>query len=332
MKMQITRRYALTAALSSIGASTIAALSPAMAQQGYPNRPIKLVLGFAPGGTTDFLARRLGEQLAKQMGQPVIVENRPGASGNIGAAHVARSNPDGYTLLYGTNTTHAMNVSLYAKLEFDPVKDFEPIVLQGKTSNVLCVRPDFPSHTLGEFIDKARAEPGRITVASGGNATSLHMAIELLKESTGVDLLHVPYKGSSAALTDLVGGQVNAIMDNVPSSLPFIKSGRVRALAVTALSRLPQLPDVPTFNELGMKGFEVVGWGAFWAPAGTPRPIIERLNREINLALKDAQVLALMQDSATLPQGGTAEELARYAREETVKWAAIIRRAGIRLD
>lgn len=241
--MPITRRYALTAALSSIGASTIAALSPAMAQQGYPNRPIKLVLGFAPGGTTDFLARRLGEQLAKQMGQPVIVENRPGASGNIGAAHVARSNPDGYTLLYGTNTTHAMNVSLYAKLEFDPVKDFEPIVLQGKTSNVLCVRPDFPSHTLGEFIDKARAEPGRITVASGGNATSLHMAIELLKESTGVDLLHVPYKGSSAALTDLVGGagQCNhgqrALLATLHQERARACPCRYRALAPAAASR-----------------------------------------------------------------------------------------------
>lgn len=302
------------------------------AQQDYPSRPIKIVLGFPPGGSTDLSARRVAEQLSRQMGQPFVVENRPGASGNIGAAYVARSAPDGYTLLYGTNTTHAMNVTLYPKLEYDPVKDFEPVVLQGKVSNVLSVNPAFEARTLPEFVALAKAQPGRINVASNGNSTSTHMALELFKGMAQIQVTHVPYKGSAPALTDVLGGQVPAIMDNLPASLPYIKAGKLRALAVTSRTRLPQLPDVPTFDELGLKGYEVAGWGAIWAPAGTPRPVVERLNREINLALLDPKVAAVMAETATQPQGGTSEELRRFAREETIKWRDVIRNANIRLD
>ncbi|RZI96805.1 MAG: tripartite tricarboxylate transporter substrate binding protein [Variovorax sp.] len=302
------------------------------AQQDYPSRPIKIVLGFPPGGSTDLSARRVAEQLSRQMGQPFVVENRPGASGNIGAAYVARSAPDGYTLLYGTNTTHAMNVTLYPKLEYDPVKDFEPVVLQGKVSNVLSVNPAFEARTLPEFVALAKAQPGRINVASNGNSTSTHMALELFKGMAQIQVTHVPYKGSAPALTDVLGGQVPAIMDNLPASLPYIKAGKLRALAVTSRTRLPQLPDVPTFDELGLKGYEVAGWGAIWAPAGTPRPVVERLNREINLALLDPKVAAVMAETATQPQGGTSEELRRFAREETIKWRDVIRSANIRLD
>ena len=305
---------------------------PGIAQQDYPSRPIKLVLGFPPGGSTDLSARRVAEQLSRQMGQPVVVDNRPGASGNIGAAFVAKSAPDGYTLLYGTNTTHAMNATLYPKLEYDPVKDFEPVVLQGKVSNVLSVNPAFEARTLPEFIALAKAQPGRINVASNGNSTSTHMALELFKGMAQIQVTHVPYKGSAPALTDVLGGQVPAIMDNLPASLPYIKAGKLRALAVTSRTRLPQLPDVPTFDELGLKGYEVAGWGAIWAPAGTPRPIVEKLNREINLALQDPKVVAVMAETATQPQGGTSEELRRFAREETSKWRDVIRSANIRLD
>ena len=329
---EMNRRQAMAAVLSTAAATSMLSPTSSIAQQEYPTRPIKLVLGFPPGGAADLSARRIGEQLARQLGQPVVVENRPGASGNIAATYVARSQPDGYTLFYGSNSTHAMNVSLYSKLDFDPVKDFEPIVLQGKTSNVLSVHPAYPVKSLKEFIDKAKAEPGRISVASGGNATSLHMALELLKETAEIDLVHIPYRGSAAAVTDVIGGQVPAIMDNVPSSLPFIKSGKLRALAVTSRTRLAQLPDVPTFDELGLKGYEVAAWGAFWAPEGTPRAVIARLNKEMNIALKDPQVMAVLYESATVPQGGTPEELALFAREETAKWARVIRRAGIRLD
>ena len=328
----ITRRHVAALALDVVAAAAAVVPRPAAAQQDYPSRPLKIVLGFPPGGSTDLSARRVAEQLARQMGQPVVVENRPGASGNIGAAYVAKSPPDGYTLLYGTNTTHAMNVSLYPKLEYDPVKDFEPIVLQGKVSNVLSVNPSFEAKTLPEFITLAKAQPGRINVASNGNSTSTHMALELFKRMAGVQVVHVPYKGSAPALTDVLGGQVPAIMDNLPASLPYIKAGKLRALAVTSRTRLPQLPDVPTFDELGLKGYEVAGWGAIWAPAGTPRPIVERLNREINLALKDPKVMAVMYDTASVPQGGTSEQLAQYAREETAKWGELIRSANIRLD
>ncbi len=326
-RRQIGTWLFLAFAAAAVGVPRLAA-----AQQDYPSRPIKIVLGFPPGGSTDLSARRVAEQLSRQMGQPVVVDNRPGASGNIGAAYVAKSAPDGYTLLYGTNTTHAMNVTLYPKLEYDPVKDFEPVVLQGKVSNVLSVNPAFEARTLTEFVALAKAEPGRINVASNGNSTSTHMALELFKGMAQVQVTHVPYKGSAPALTDVLGGQVPAIMDNLPASLPYIKAGKLRALAVTSRTRLPQLPDVPTFDELGLKGYEVAGWGAIWAPAGTPRPVLERLNREINLALLDPKVVAVMAETATQPQGGSSEELRRFAREETSKWRDVIRSANIRLD
>lgn len=326
------RRRIGTWLLLGLAAAAVGTPRLGAAQQDYPSRPIKIVLGFPPGGSTDLSARRVAEQLSRQMGQPFVVENRPGASGNIGAAYVARSAPDGYTLLYGTNTTHAMNVTLYPKLEYDPVKDFEPVVLQGKVSNVLSVNPAFEARTLPEFVALAKAQPGRINVASNGNSTSTHMALELFKGMAQIQVTHVPYKGSAPALTDVLGGQVPAIMDNLPASLPYIKAGKLRALAVTSRTRLPQLPDVPTFDELGLKGYEVAGWGAIWAPAGTPRPVVERLNREINLALLDPKVAAVMAETATQPQGGTSEELRRFAREETIKWRDVIRNANIRLD
>jgi tripartite-type tricarboxylate transporter receptor subunit TctC len=330
---QVSHGRRRAAALLALPAAWLVLGRPAHGQQeDYPKRPIKIVLGFPPGGSTDTSARRVADQLARQMGQPVIVENRPGASGNIGATYVAKSAPDGYTLLYGTNTTHAMNVSLYPRLEFDPVKDFEPVILQGKVSNVFSVHPSFAATTLQAFIDQAKARPGAINVASNGNSTSTHMALELLKGMAGISVVHVPYKGSVPALNDVLGGTVPAIMDNLPASLPHIKAGKLRPLAVTARKRLPQLPEVPTFDELGLRGYEVAGWGAIWAPAGTPRPIVERLNREINLALREPRIVEVMFETASEPQGGTPEELARYAREETIKWREVIRNANIRLD
>jgi tripartite-type tricarboxylate transporter receptor subunit TctC len=290
------------------------------------------VLGFPPGGSTDIASRRMADQLARQFGQPVVVENRPGASGSIGAAYVAKSAADGYTLFYGTNTTHAMNVSLYPKLDYDPVKDFVPIVMHGKVWNVLSVHPAFEASTLPDLIALAKAQPGALNVATPGNSTSPHMALELLKSIAGIQVTHVPYKGSAAALTDVMGGQVSVIFDNLPASLPYIKSGRLKALAVSSPRRLAVLPGVPTFDELGFKDYEVAGWGAVWAPAGTPRPIVDKLNHEINLALKDPKVIAAMTDSAMEPQGGTPAAAGEYAREETIKWREVIRAAGIKLN
>ena len=324
---RVLATLAKTAAVAAIVATAAAA-----AAQDYPMHPIKLVLGFPPGGSTDIASRRMADQLARQLGQPVLVDNRPGASGSIGATYVAKSAADGYTLFYGTNTTHAMNVSLYQKLDYDPVKDFVPIVMHGKVWNVLSVRPLFEANTLPALIALAKAQPGVVNVATPGNSTSPHMALELLKSSAGIQVTHVPYKGSAAALTDVMGGQVSVIFDNLPASLPYIKAGRLKALAVSSPRRLAVLPDVPTFDELGFKDYEVAGWGAVWAPAGTPQAIVERLNREINLALKDPKVAASMTDAAIEPQGGTPEAAAEYAREETSKWREVIRAAGIKLN
>jgi len=302
------------------------------AAQSYPARPLKLVLGFPPGGAADGAARQLAEQLAAQIGQPVVVENRPGASGNIAAASVARSPSDGYTLFFGTNTTHAANATLYPKLEFDPVKDFEPVVMAVHVWNVLAVNLDFPAKNLPAFLAQAKAGPGAVHVATPGNATSPHMSLELLKTMGNVDLTHVPYKGSAYALTNVMGGQVPAIFDNLPASLALIKAGKIRALAVSSPQRLEVLPDVPTFDELGIKGYQVSGWGAIWVPAGTPQPIVQRLNAELNAAMKAPRVLRVMADNAMQPGGGTAASVADFARAETIKWRDVIQRAGIQLQ
>jgi tripartite-type tricarboxylate transporter receptor subunit TctC len=289
-------------------------------------------VGFPPGGATDTAVRRLAEQVSSQIGQPILVDNKPGASGNIAASFAAKSAPDGYTIFYGTNTTHAMNVSLYANLGFDPVKDFSPIVMHIKVWNVLSVNAAFDVKNLQDLIAKAKANPGSIHVATPGNATSPHMALELFKTSASIQLTHIPYKGSAPAMIDVLGNQVPAIFDNLPASLPHIKSGKFRPLAVSSPKRLAILPDVPTFDELGIKGYQVAGWAAVWAPSNTPRPIIDRLNREINLALKIPKLVSMMSDTAFDPQGGTPEEVGAFAQEETAKWRAVIRAANIKLD
>jgi tripartite-type tricarboxylate transporter receptor subunit TctC len=300
--------------------------------QDYPTKPIRFVVGFPPGGATDTAVRRLAEQVSSQIGQPIVVDNKPGASGNIAASFAAKSAPDGYTIFYGTNTTHAMNVSLYTNLGFDPVKDFSPIVLHIKVWNVLSVNAAFDVKNLKEFIAKAKVNPGSIHVATPGNATSPHMALELFKTSASIQLTHIPYKGSAPAMIDVLGNQVPAIFDNLPASLPHIKSGKFRPLAVSSPKRLAILPDVPTFDELGINGFQVAGWAAVWAPSNTPRPIIDRLNREINLALKMPKLVSMMSDMAFDLQGGTPEEVGNFAQEETAKWRTVIRAANIKLD
>ncbi|WP_317915467.1 tripartite tricarboxylate transporter substrate binding protein [Cupriavidus sp. TKC] len=328
------RWRALLPTALSIATVCLAAVTPVPghAASDYPNRPIKLVLGFPPGGSTDVGARRVADQLGKRLGQPVVVENRPGASGNIAAAYVAKTPPDGYTLFYGTNTTHAMNVSLYPKLGYDPVKDFVPIVLMGKVWNVLSVNPSYKATSLAELIAMAKAAPGQIDVATPGNSTSPHMSLVLLESRAGIKVTHVPYKGSAAALNDVMGGQTSVLFDNLPASLPYIKAGKLRALAVSSPQRLSILPDVPTFNELGIKGYEVAGWGALWAPAGTPQAIVDRLNREANAVLKDPTMIAQMEALASDTQGGTAKSLAAFAAAETQRWGEVIRSAGLKLD
>jgi tripartite-type tricarboxylate transporter receptor subunit TctC len=324
----VPRRHLLIAgALSPLGVRYAFAAADA-----YPDRPIKLIVGFPAGGSADQSARRLADQLGRQLGKPVVVDNRPGASGNIAAAIAARSSADGYTLFYGSNATHAMNVSLYPKLDYDPVKDFAPIALDGKVYNVLSVNPAFQATDLQALLALARKTPDSVAVATPGNATSGHLSLVLVQQAAGVRFVHVPYKGSAPAATDVLGGQVPALFDNVAGTLAHIRAGKLRPLAVTAPRRLPLLPDVPTFEELGLSGCEVAAWGALWAPAATPQPILLRLNVEMNKALATAAVVDRMRELSVEPQGGSPEALTAFALAETLRWRDVIRKAGIQLD
>lgn len=324
----IERRHLLAAgALQALGLRGAFA-----AAEGYPDRPVRLIVGFPSGGSADQSARRLGDQMSRQMGKPVVIDNRPGASGNIAAAAAARSAPDGYTLFFGTNATHAMNVSLYPRLDYDPVKDFVPIALDGKVYNVLCVNPGFQATDLKTLLALARKSPDSIAVATPGNATSGHLSLVLLQQASGARFVHVPYKGSAPAATDVLGGQVPALFDNVAGTLAHVRAGKLRPLAVTAPKRLPLLPDVPTFEELGLRGCEIAAWSGLWAPAGTPAPILQRINAEMNRALAMPSVADRMRELSVEPQGGSAESLAAFAAEETIRWREVIREAGIHLD
>ena len=290
--------------------------------QTYPTKPIRLVVPFPAGGTTDILAREVGQTLSASLGQPVVIDNRPGAAGNIGSELVAKSAPDGYTLLMGTVGTHAINPSLYARLPYDHVADFAPVILVARVPNVLEVTPSLPVYSVADLIKLAKQSPGRINFASSGSGTSIHLSGELFKTMAGVDMTHVPYKGSAPALTDLIGGQVQVMFDNLPSSLPQIKAGKLRAIAVTSTQRAPALPDVPTIAESGLPGFEATSWFGVVAPAGTPPAIVARLNADVNqwLQTPDAREKLLAQGAAAA--GGSPEQFAAYIRAETEKSGA----------
>ena len=291
------RRWAL--------AALMACVAPAAFAQAYPNHSIRLVVPFPAGGTTDILARDVAKRLTDTLGQPVVVDNRPGAAGNIGADLVAKAAPDGYTLLMGTVGTHAINSSLYAKMPYDHVKDFVPVVLVAGVPNVLVVNPSVPVNSVADLIKLAKAKPGSINFASSGSGTSIHLSGELFKTMAGVDITHVPYKGSSPALADLMGGQVQIMFDNLPSSLALIRSGKLRAVAVTSLKRAPALPDVPTVAESGLPGFEASSWFGILAPAGTPAPIVAKLNAEVNKWLQSPEAKEQLGAQGAEIAGGT---------------------------
>jgi len=304
---------------------------PAQAQT-YPTKPIRLVVPFPAGGTTDILARAVAQKLSETLGQQVIVDNRPGAGGNIGSELVARSAPDGYTLLMGTVGTHAINVSLYPKLPYDPVKDFTPIVLVAGVPNVLVVNPSLPARSVAELIAYAKANPGKLNFASSGSGTSIHLSGELFKVLTGVQMTHVPYKGSAPALTDLVGGQVQLMFDNLPSSLAFIKAGKLRALAVTSKTRAAALPDVPTMVEAGVPDFEASSWFGILAPAGTPRDIVVRINAEVAKWLATPDAREKLAGQGAIAAGGAPEDFARHIASETAKWARVVKASGAKVE
>jgi tripartite-type tricarboxylate transporter receptor subunit TctC len=306
------------------------AASTAFAQ--YPTKPVKLIVPFPAGGTTDILARAVGAELQKTLGQPFVIENRAGAGGNIGSDAVAKSPADGYTLLMGTVGTHAINVTLYPKMPYDAAKDFTPVSLVAGVPNVLIAAPSFPANSVKDVIDAAKKEPGKLTFASSGNGTSIHLSGELFKMMSGTQMTHVPYKGSSAALPDVMSGQVNIMFDNAPSAMPHIKGGKLKAIAVTSSTRSPALPNVPTIAEAGLPGFEASSWFGVLAPAGTPKDIVDRLSREIAKALATPEMRERLSAQGADSVGSTPEKFAEHIKSEIDKWAKVVKASGAKVD
>jgi tripartite-type tricarboxylate transporter receptor subunit TctC len=302
---------------------------PAMAQ-AWPDRPVKLVSPWPPGGSNDTFSRLLATRLTTTLGQPVVVENRPGATGTLGVGQVARAPADGYLLVMGSSPTHATATSIYPQLNYNPVKDFAPITLVGSSANALVVHPSVPARTVAELIALAKAKPGTLTYASTGNGSSQHLSAELFKAMAGVDMLHVPYKGAAPAISDIVAGHINLGFHNMVDVLPHVKAGTLRALAVTSSTRARPLPDVPTIAESGVPGYMAEVWFGVFAPAHTPRPIVERLNREIVAALADPEIRSKFDAAGMSVVGNSPDEFARYVQEEVTKWSDIVRRADVK--
>lgn len=308
----------------------VAAASLPVAAQTYPAHPVKLVIPVPPGGSADVVGRLLANAVVTELGQPVIVDNRAGAAGSVGTASALKAPADGYTLVQCSIGSCAINPSLYKNVGYDLLKDMAPVILLGSSINVLTVNNDAGIRSVQDLVDQARRKP--MAYASSGVGASNHLAAELLKKMAGIEMTHVPYKGSGPAITDLIGGQVPVFFDNEPSILPFIKQGKVRALAVTGKTRSANLPDVPTMEELGFAGFVIEPWYAFAAPAGTPEPALRRLNTAFNNALNQPAVRDRMVAMGITPAGGSPEVLGRLIRSEYTRWAELIRAQGIKGD
>jgi len=323
-------RRKVLASLAGIAASLLFALGARAAD--YPTRPVTIVVAFPPGGPSDVLARILGRKLEQILGQPFIVENRPGAGGNIAAEQVARAAPDGYTLLNGNNSILATNAALYKKINFDPEKDFIPLSLIGTQANILVVNPKVPAKSMAELIALAKANPGKLNFASSGYGAAAHLAGELFKTAAKIDIVHVAYKGAAPALQDLVAGQTQMMFATSASVLGQIKSGLVRPLAVTTLKRTAVLPDVATVDELGLKGFDATTWHGLVAPAGTPKDVIDTLSRAIVTALNDPAVRKSLNDLGVDIVGNSPAEFAAYIKAEIPKWTAVVKASGAHVD
>ncbi len=319
------RRHLLHAALAAtlLPARTVLA-------QAYPNKPIRLVVTFPPGGAPDILARTFSERA--QLGQSVVIDNRPGAGGNIGADFVAKSAPDGYTLVMATVGTHSINGSMYAKMPYDMVRDFVPVSLVASTPNLLVVNNDLPVKNVQELIAWGKANPNKLSFGSPGVGTSVHVAGELFKSMTGVQMTHVPYKGRQFAIPDLVGGQIQLMFDNMPSALPMAREGKIRALGQTSAKRSTAAPDVPTIAEQGLPGFEATSWFAVFAPAGTPKDVVSRLHAEVVRAFRTPEAQEKLKTLGLDPVLSTPEELASYQASEIAKWAKVVKESGAKAE
>ena len=319
---------------SIVALVSLAALSaaPGARAQSYPDHPIKMIVSFPAGGGADVLVRILAKYMDQGLGQTIVVENKPGAGGNIGSDFVAKAKPDGYTILGGTISSHAINPSIYKSMPYDAAKSFQPITLIGTNANVLVVGAASPYKTVQDVIAAAKAKPGSISFASAGNGTSQHLSGELFKSLAGIQMEHVPYKGSGPAIQDVMAGHVPLMFDTTVVAAPHIQSGKVRALAVTSTKRVKSLPDVPTMAEAGVKGYEIVSWQGIFAPAGTPKDVVQRLNSEIVKILKLPEMRQRLEGLGLEPVGNTPEEFAAFQKAEIAKWAKVVKDAKITAD
>jgi tripartite-type tricarboxylate transporter receptor subunit TctC len=321
-----TRPWAIVRACLAIATATLS--GAAVAQSDYPNRTIRLIVPASPGGGTDFTARLIAQRLSALLNQSVVVENRAGASGNIGAELVARAAPDGYSLVMPI-TSFPMNPSLFKKMPFDTERDFAPVVLASVAPLYLVVNPSVPANSVSELIALAKAKPDALNYANSGRGTSAHLAGELFKRMAGIEMTSLPYKGGGPAVIDLIAGQVQVYFSTIPAAIAHVQTGKLRGLAVTSSKRVEQIPNVPTVAESGLPGFEVVGWFGIFAPAGTPAPIIGRLSTEINRILKEPQTRDQFAGHGLVPGGGTPEELGTFLKTELNRWGTLIRSIGI---
>jgi tripartite-type tricarboxylate transporter receptor subunit TctC len=331
------KRLALKSIAFGLLCATNLIATQAYSQAVWPTKPVKIIVPFAPGGTTDLLARAMAPELSKAFGQTFIVENKAGAGGNVGADAVAKSPADGYTLLMGTVGTHGINVALYDKMPFDPVKDFAPITLVAGVPNVMVMNTEKAKslniNTVADFIKYAKANPGKLNMASSGNGTSIHLAGELFKSMSGTYLVHFPYRGSGPALLDLVGGTMDVMFDNLPSALPQIKAGKLKALAVTSAQRSAVLLDVPTIEEAGnLKGFDASSWFGLLAPAGTPVDVVNRLQQESAKALNSPAVKEKLLAQGAIPGGNSPQDFSKMIASEIKKWAQVVKVSGAKVD
>ncbi len=317
-------------AQAGLGLLALGALG-AQAQGAYPAKPVRIVVGFSAGGTTDVVARIMAKELTEQLGQTFIVDNRPGAGSNIATDAVRAAEPDGYTLLM-VAVTSAINQSLYSNVKFDLARDFEAVALAAKVPNILVVHPSVPARNVKEFIDWARSNEAKVAYASSGSGTSIHMAGEMFKVRTGLKIQHVPYKGSAPAITDLIGGQVQYMFDNMPSAWPHVQSGKLRALAVTTKKRSSSAPDVPTMEESGVAPFDVTSWFGMLAPKGTPKDVVDKLNKAMNQAFDKPEVQQAYAKLGAVADKNSPPDFAQFIRDEVKNWAPVVKASGARVD
>ena len=320
----------LCTTLLSIGA-LLTPVGIALAQ-GYPAKPVRIVVPYPPGGTTDILARLVAGRLSEQLGQTFVVENRPGASGAIGSAAVAKAAPDGYTLVMGTASSHGINSALYKSLPYDAVRDFAPVTVVASTPNVIAVHPSLPAKSLPELLALARAQPGKLNYGSTSQGGSPHMSAELLRMMTRIDIVHVPYKGAGPMLSDLIGGQIQIGFDNLPSTMGHIRSGKVRPIAVTTAKRWPGAPEIPTVAESGVPGYEVSGWFGLLAPAGTPKAVLDTLQRAVAEAVKQPEAAKQLLDLGAEPVANAPEQFARQIAADVDRWRAVVETTGVKVE